>query len=175
LAASVSYNIELAEIIEKVQQVMVTEENMPDLFVSDSSDTHAFVYRADGAFDYVADFKFSAEQAASSSSHRELQAVRLALLHNETYFSNLAPLKIYWQTDSRNLCTFLSKGSKKPSIQKDVFKVKKLEKKLNVMVIAIWTPREHGRIFLADLGSKFSLSTDEWSVDRDLLYTICFS
>ena len=173
-AASVSYNMELSEIIEKVQQVMATEENMPDLFVSDASDSHAFVYRADGAFDFVADFEFTAEQAASSSSHRELQAVRLALLQNESYFSKLAPLKIFWQTDSRNLCTFLSKGSKKPSIQKHVFEVKKLEKKLNVMVIAIWTPREHGRIFLADLGSKFSLSTDEWSVDRDLLYTVLF-
>ena len=33
-------------------------------------------------------------------------------------------------------------------------------------VVPVWTPRSQDRIVEADLGSKLSMSTDEWCVDR---------
>ena len=33
-------------------------------------------------------------------------------------------------------------------------------------VVPVWTPRSQERIVEADLGSKLSMSTDEWCVDR---------
>ena len=54
-------------------------------------------------------------------------------------------------------------------IQADVVRIKKLEKKLSVKIVPVWTPREHARLQLADLGSKFSTSTDEWSVARPIV------
>ena len=36
----------------------------------------------------------------------------------------------------------------------------------------MWTPRSHSRIVLADLGSKFSASSDEWGIDRTTLNNI---
>jgi hypothetical protein len=47
--------------------VRLTDESIPNLFVSDASDTHAFIYRADGEFQLVRDFEFSKEETSVSS------------------------------------------------------------------------------------------------------------
>ena len=73
---------------------------------------------------------------------------------------------IYWQTDSRNCYSFLRRGSKFRHIQADVRQIKALEQKLGVRIVPVWTPRTHPRIVLADAGSKFHMSTDEWGIDR---------
>ena len=39
-------------------------------------------------------------------------------------------------------------------------------------IIPVWTPREHSRLVLVDLGSKFSNSKDEWSADRNQLQAV---
>ena len=162
-----AYNFDLQQTVEFTAKVTATGADMPNLFVSDASDTNAFIYKADGSFEFVQDFEFTPEQAQFSSGHRELLAVKLALETNAGYFQKLAPTKIFWQTDSKNCFTFLTRGSKKPRIQDDVFCIKKLEKLLKIVILPVWTPRSHNRIVLADLGSKLSHSTDEWSVNRE--------
>jgi len=171
-AASVAHNFDLQQTVEFTAKVTASKADMPNLFVSDASDTNAFIYKADGTFDFVQDYEFTPEQAQSSSGHRELLAVKLASETHVSYFQNLGPTKIFWQTDSKNCFTFLTKGSRKPKIQDDVFCIKKLEKLLKIVILPVWTPRSHNRIVLADLGSKFSHSTDKWSVDREDLQSL---
>ena len=57
-------------------------------------------------------------------------------------------------------------------IQQDIVKVKFLELELGITIVPVWTPRSHSRIVLADLGSKFSQSTDEWEISRNYLRRI---
>ena len=79
---------------------------------------------------------------------------------------------IYWQTDSCNCYSFLRKGSKLKHIQADVLKIKILEQRLGIRIVPVWTPRSHARIVLADAGSKYHQSTDEWGIDRTALRQI---
>ena len=116
--------VELAETEKIVRQIQETADCIDNLFVSDASESHAFVYKADGQLCYVRDFEFTTEQKTFSSGHRELLAVKMALLQDPKFFQNLAPAKVYWQTDSVNCQTFLNKGSRRPKIPLDVLRIK---------------------------------------------------
>ena len=50
--------------------------------------------------------------------------------------------------------------------------IKLIESRLHIKLVPVWTTRDHGRLQEADLGSKFSQSTDEWSIDRHQLADI---
>ena len=167
--ASVSHRVDFVESARYVLEVQHSVKDIPNLFVSDASESHAFVYCADGTFAYVSDFEFSATEATLSSGHRELLSIVFALDTHPEVFCQFSPGKIFWQTDSKNVFNFLRRSSRKTEIQADVVKIKKLEKKLSVKIIPAWTPREHARLQLEDLGSKFSTSTDEWSVARPVI------
>ncbi len=47
--------------------------------MSDASDSHAYIYKADGQFQYVKDFEFTEEEKTTSSRCRELLAVKKTL------------------------------------------------------------------------------------------------
>ncbi len=100
-----------------------------------------------------------------SSGHRELLAVARTLEYYEHTgkIANKAT-NIYWLTDSQNLVTFLTKGSGKSHVQKDVFQIMIRCKRLNIRIIPIHLLREDPRIKIADDGSK-TVDTDDWQVD----------
>jgi hypothetical protein len=154
---------------EEMKRVEGTVADMENLFVSDASASHAFVYKADGEFSYVLDVEFTEEQTAASSGLRELLAVKFALERDPEQFRQFAGGRIYWQTDSYNCYLFLKKGSRIPKIQRVAAWVKKRERELDVEIVPVWTPRSQGRLVMADLGSKLHHSTDEWGVDREEL------
>ncbi len=64
--------ISLAENDKLTEQVSSTEDNMKNLYVSDASDSHAYIYKADGQFQFVKEFEFSAAERSASSGCREL-------------------------------------------------------------------------------------------------------
>ena len=68
-------------------------------------------------------------------------------------------------TDSQCCFAFLKRGSRKTQIQKVVLRIKQFEFQHNIKIIPIWSPRTSTQIQLADIGSKISTSTDEWSID----------
>jgi len=171
-ASAMSHTVELAEVVRLGRIVQETSVNVNNLFVSDASDTHAFVYCADGSFQYVREFEFEQSQQQASSGHRELLSIKFALENDKTTFQKFAKGKIFWQTDSQNVFRFLRRGSRRPDIQADIVKIKMLEAELNVKIVPVWTARDHDRITLADIGSKFSTSTDEWSVNRQQLQVV---
>jgi hypothetical protein len=125
-----------------------------------------FVFKADGRFQYVREFELSDTEKKESSGFRELCAVRKALEEDPAQFKEFAGGVIYWQTDSKNCYSFLTKGSRIPKIQDLVMDIKLRERRLDVKIVPVWTPRSQARIVEADLGSKLNSSTDEWCIDR---------
>ena len=156
------------EISSFIQQVCGSDIILPELIVSDASDSHAFIFHKD-KFIQAQEFEFDEEERTLSSGHRELLATVKFLEHCKKENIKFKSSIVYWQTDSKNNFSFLSKGSRKPMIQQDVVKVKFLELELGITIVPVWTPRSHSRIILADLGSKFSQSTDEWGISRNHL------
>ena len=161
--------IELKEADRLVEKIKLSDDLVQNLFVSDASDAVAFVYKADGTFLSVREFQFSAEERDMSSGMRELLAVKKMLEEESGQFKKHRGGKVYWQTDSMNSYIFLSRGSRKPSVQEVVADIKLAERSLDVQIVPVWTPRTHSRLILADLGSKIHTSTDEWCIDRDRL------
>jgi len=156
----------LAETDRLTEQIRSTDLDLPNLFVSDASDSHAYIYRADGQFQVVKEYEFTAEEAAGSSGYRELLAVQKMLEENPEHFTAHKGGSIFWQTDSKNCYSFLMRGSRKPDVQNLVTDIKCKERDLDIRIIPVWTPRSQARIVTADLGSKMSSSTDEWCIDR---------
>ncbi len=163
---------ELKETDRITELVRSTDSNIPNLFVSDGSDTHAFIYKADGSFQLVKDFEFSIEEKSSSSGCRELLTVHKMLVSESECFSAHKGGTVYWQTDSKNCYSFLMRGSCKPDIQRIDADIKWNERKLDIHIVPVWTPRSKLRIVTVDLGSKMASSTDEWCIDREDLVTV---
>ncbi len=64
------------------------------------------------------------------------------------------------------------RGSRKPDIQRIVADIKCYERKLDIHIVPVWTPRSQLRIVTVDLGSKMASSTDEWCIDTEDLVTV---
>lgn len=163
---------ELKETDRLTNLVRSTEDDMPNLFVSDASDSHAYIYRADGGFQLVKEYEFSKDESTASSGYRELLAVHKTLESDPDQFSCHRGGTIFWQTDSKNCYSFLMRGSRRMDVQNLVLDIKCRERSLDIRIIPVWTPRTHARIVIADIGSKMVASTDEWCVDRNDLVQV---
>ena len=143
------------------------ELEMPKEFLkiaSDASDRKSFVYNIDSQFSLVEDFVFSKTEAKLGSGLRELLSVKKSLESRPEYFANKKGL-VLWLTDSQNCFSFLLRGSNLPHIQTVARDIKILEFNLGIKIQPVWVPRTNPLLVLADLGSKFDKSTDEWSID----------
>ena len=109
--------------------------------------------------------RLTEQEKKFSSGLRELLAVRYTLqYYRSTWKKEKSPQNLYWLTDSENLAQFLKKGSGKPHIQRETFKVMLICRELNVRLIPIHLLRDDPRIKVADDGSK-TADTDCWGVD----------
>ena len=155
---------------EKIEQFSVDEnflESKAKIFVSDASDAAAFVYNLE-KLDITLDYVFNDYERSTSSSHRELLSIVNFFEIEKKYLLACEPGYIIWITDSSNLVLFLKQGSKNINIQEDIFNIKKFEKMYNVIIYPVWVSRNTDLIQIADDGSRFSTSTDEWSVNDTL-------
>jgi hypothetical protein len=106
--------------------VRTDEEN---IWVSDASGYATCAYSIKGDHLYYHGMLSESERKLSSG-HRELLAVTRTLEHYERIDTvNKKATNVYWLTDSENLVTFLTKGSGKSHIQKEVFRAMTLCKK----------------------------------------------
>jgi len=109
----------------------------------------------------------SEEERNFSSGHRELLTIKYTLQDRLLNSEDQKGKKcVYWVTDSANLVAFLTKGSSKSAIQKDVIQVLAMTKELKIRIIPIHLLRSDPRIQEADEGSKFP-DSDDWSIDED--------
>ena len=140
---------------------------------SDASDSGFCHYSIRHKSETFSQGLFNAEESAFSSGHRELLAVLKTLqdLDQPGCRHPFQDTHILWLTDSSNLCTFLSKGSKKPSIQADVLLVHWICHDLSIRLTPIHLKRDDYRIQVADAGSRF-FDPDDWALDRTSFRTL---
>ena len=133
-----------------------------EIWASDASGFATCAYSVEGQKMYFRG-KLTKEEQKLSSGHRELLAVR----HTLETFKQEDPqriLHIFWLTDSENLTRFLTKGSSKKHIQRDIFRVMTICQRSGIRITPIHLLRDDPRIQIADQGSK-NTDTDNWGVD----------
>lgn len=69
-----------------------------------------------------------------------------------------------WCTDSTNLVTFLTKGSRQAEIQNLIFNIMKCSSEIDCIISPVHLYREHERIQEVDFLSKCP-DSDNWSID----------
>ncbi len=166
-------NISVISIIGEPSQFMTSkvipnhvQQEHTEVWCSDASAVAvcAYSFKAKEAVFFMD--KFTKEEMQLSSGHRELLAVKKSLNSQLSAKGPWAtPITLYWMTDSSNLVAFLTKGSRKSSIQDDVLEVLGLSRRLNCCLVPIHLLREDPRIQVADAGSK-APDTDDWGVDE---------
>ena len=143
-----------------------------EVFVSDASNVAVCSYSTCTEKPFFFIGQLSESQTNTSSGHRELLAVKLAL---EAKLKNSGPwlslTNVFWLTDSQNLVTFLTKGSTKKEIQDVILDVLKLAQTLQIVLNTVHLRREDPRIQMADAGSRIR-DSDDWSVDDNTFQQI---
>ena len=138
--------------------------NEEKIWASDASGYATCAYSIKGDHLYFRGI-LNEDERMLSSGHRELLAVAKTMeYYEQTGTFTTKATNIYWLTDSQNLVTFLTKGSGKRHIQKDVFQIMIRCKRLNTRIIPIHLLRDDPRIKKADDGSK-TTDTENWQVD----------
>ena len=138
--------------------------NEEKIWASDASGYATCAYSIKGDHLYFRG-TLNEDERMLSSGHRELLAVAKTMeYYEQTGTFTTKATNIYWLTDSQNLVTFLTKGSGKRHIQKDVFQIMIRCKRLNTRIIPIHLLRDDPRIKIVDDGSK-TINTDDWHVD----------
>ena len=107
---------------------------------------------------HIAHRLWSEEEAALSSTWRELRAVRLVL---ESLVGKLRGHRLRWFTDNQNVVRIISTGSKKPSLQKEALAIYSFAISNGVHIEPEWIPRDENQ--KADLLSK-QPDQDDWSI-----------
>ena len=160
---SVFYPSQRKYLIENVSPHLLQYD--PDIFVSDASQTAAFSFKA-GSLDYVNEYLFDVDQQSFSSGLRELIAIISSFKAYPNYFKSKRNQPIIWMTDSYCVYSFLTKGSRSMKVQSFLIQLKRLEYEYGCFILPKWLRRNEPLICLADLGSKLSLSTDEFGLSH---------
>jgi hypothetical protein len=143
-----------------------TRTDKKKIWASDASGYATCAYSIKGDHLYFRG-TLNVEERRLSSGHWELLAVTKTLEYYErTNATHSQATNVYWLTDSQNMATFLTKGSGKGPIQKEVFGIMVLCKKLNIRIITIHLLPDDPHIKVADDGSKMT-DTDDWQVDYE--------
>ena len=128
---------------------------------SDASD-HAYGgFIAEKLGNVIARGSFTEAEAETSSTYRELLAVKHVL---NSLSSQLAHESILWYTDNWNVSRILEVGSSKDHIQDLALQIFAIRLKLDIKIIPCWLPRKENE--LADAISKFH-DTDDWGIDQE--------
>ena len=107
----------------------------------------------------IANGQWSKEEAAQSSTWRELRAVRMVL---ESFESKLQNERVRWFTDNQNVVRIVLNGSKKPALQQEALAIFDTSVKARIHVEPEWIPREENQI--ADNISRM-VDHDDWMLN----------
>ena len=114
----------------------------------------------------VAQGHFSPQEKCSSSTHRELLAVKYAL---ESFASLLQHDTILWHSDSHNVGRILQVGSSKPDLHAIAVEIYELCVANSNNVLSVWIPRAENSV--ADFYSR-PKDTDDFSIDNKTFYVL---
>ena len=125
----------------------------------------SYVLKTDGLVKQVREVGFEVD-SKDNRGMEELKVAGMVLLREKEQLVQGGHRKIYWQTGSYGCAVYLKRGSKIPEVQREVVKIKWLEKELGCSVVGVWAPKDSGRIRAAEIGQLSSQSTDEWGIER---------
>jgi len=109
----------------------------------------------------IAQGNFSNFEANTSSTYRELSAVKNVLSSLAHKLKNNA---VQWNSDNENVTRIINAGSTKEYLQKLAIDIYNINVRNNIRLYPQWIPREKNQI--ADSISK-SFDTDNWSIDNE--------
>ena len=155
------------------QEITFWKENINDLNGFQIKHTHAFSkivysdasehgyggYIAEKLGDVIARGSFTHQEKGTSSTFRELLAVKNIILSLSDQLRHEAVL---WYSDNWNVARILEVGSPKDHLQDLALDIFALRLKHDIKIIPSWIPREENQ--LADAISKFK-DTDDWGID----------
>ena len=128
---------------------------------SDASDTGFGGYVVEKLGNVIAQGNFSEAESGTSSTYRELLAVKQVLLSLSEYLRHQSVL---WHSDNVNVARILEVGSSKDHLQHLALSIFRICLRQDVKIIPLWLPREENK--LADAISKHN-DTDDWGIDYE--------
>lgn len=108
---------------------------------------------------YIAHGLWNEEEIKTSSTFRELKAVRLVL---ESIAAKLMHARVRWFSDNQNVVRILQVGSRKLNLQQEVVKVLNLSLQYQINLEPCWIPRESNQY--ADYLSRI-MDNDDWQLN----------
>jgi hypothetical protein len=120
----------------------------------------------DGRIKLVKETGFAEDRGRKDPVLAELKAVQGWLCAQRQALQQSRGGRVVWRTKSFAVVQYLKRGAKMAEVQKEVVRVKFLEKELGVRVSGVWEPAD---VSTAELCQRLSRSTDEWGVEREEL------
>ena len=141
----------------KMSQSETTLEVVPD-----ASAQGMFAYHLSDKYEVILRKVFSAEEAKSSSTVRELLALKN--VYTSEVSNRFSGSKVVHFTDNQAVATIIDIGSRKPHLMQIALEIFFACKQKNIRLQVEWKPREHPWLQHADLGSK-SFDSSSYSLD----------
>ena len=136
-----------------------TSSSITKIVFSDASDNSygSFIIRKLG--NVVARDSFTTPEKSTSSTFRELSAVKYSI---DSFIPLLKNEKVLWHSDNMNVARIIRIGSRKQYLQSIALENFKLCLKHDIELTTQWIPREYNLI--SDSISKY-IDYDDWGVD----------
>jgi len=131
------------------------------IIFSDASDSGYGGYLVQRLGNVITRGDFVMQEQATSSTHRELLAVKNVLLSVHQHIKNEAVL---WFSDNANVARIIDSGSTKPCLQNLAIDIFETCLRFNIKLIPSWIPREMNS-FADDLSK--TKDTDNWGIDYE--------
>ena len=128
---------------------------------SDASDTGYGGYTVSRLGEVLAKGNFYPDQIGTSSTFRELLAVKNVL---QSFIGHLKHEQISWMTDNINAARILRVGSSKEQLQELAVDIFSICLRCDISINPVWIPREENQV--SDDMSK-QLDTDNWGIDLE--------
>lgn len=138
-----------------------TRPEITKIVYSDASGTGFGGYAVEELGNVIAKGNFNSFERGTSSTCRELLAVKYVLQSIPHALKNKT---IEWFTDSDNACKIIKSGSTRTHLQNlavEIFNICVIQ---NITIFPTWIPRDENQT--ADAISK-SIDTDNWSIDAE--------
>ena len=111
--------------------------------------------------------RFTPDQIGTSSTNRELLAIRNCL---QSFAHLIRHEAIEIRTDSQNAARIVQKGSRLTHLQDIAVEIFQICTQHDILLHPIWIPREQNQY--ADHLSKLT-DTDDWSIDGETFFYLC--
>ena len=138
-----------------------TKPEITKIVYSDASATGYGGYIVEKLGNVIAKGDFNHFETKTSSTYRELLAVKYVL---QSFTEALQNETIEWFTDNDNVCKIVNRGSTRQHLQTLAIEIFSICISQNIEIYPTWIPRELNET--ADIISK-SIDTDNWSIDNE--------